>query len=198
MPITKEALIAGLTAGVKSYNTDTLEFTNFGSNLAKTHDLLLVQVFGNAVITAQNLQDVSGVNGSVANASFSTPAEIAGTPPIVKSYLDAPVVAPISTTGNVGKIAFALVSSSYAIAQSVPRNIAAANETEFSLGSGNNATTIPDYTENVADPRGDIFMVITVDPAIAVTAGGYLTVKGYASGVVGSDSFTYVTLQSGS
>ena len=196
MPITIAALTEALTNGIRSYNTNDLEFSNAPVNqlYAPIHDRLLVQIFGTAVTDAQNLH----YGSSYTTAQFTLPTDAGTAAPNykVKSYLNAPVVCPVGGSGTsvVTKIAFALVHNS-----GEWNDIAgAANELMFNGGTGNNAIALtePWTTEN--HWHGDIFMVITVSPGISVTAGGYLTVKGWASGVSGSDSYTYVTLQSGS
>lgn len=187
MPITVTALQAALNNGIKSYDLYPLGW----KASTDVYNKLLIQIFGSSVLSTQNLH---GGTSSVAATGFTSAANTGDAAPNfkVKSYLGAPAVCPVGTSGTVAKIAFALVDpdSSFLV------NIT--SETAYSTVSHvwpNGSTTIPEFDA----PRyeGDIFMVITVSPGISVTSGGYLTVKGY-TGVGGSDSFTYVTLQSGS
>lgn len=199
MPITVDALVVGLTAGVKTYSSFALQFTGDDATYGTTFSRHFVQIYGSAVTNAQNLHDGSSMTTSVMTAPATTGAAAPNFQ--VKSYLNAPVVCPVATTGTVTKIAFALAHES----RSGSGQISTTSETTtFTTTSGNTAggfcngnPTIP-YVGSSDTNFGDIYMVITLSPGIAVTAGGYLTVKGWASGVSGSDSFTYVTLQSGS
>lgn len=189
MPITVDALVLGLTAGCKSFNSNDLQFTGFSSPLVTNQ--LAIQVYSSAVTTGLNLQ-----SGCETNATFTTPADITSGNFKVKSYLSAPVVCPIATSGTATKIAFALRAP---VAGTASLGVGATEADKFTHGFGN-TSVIPTYSslDTSNDEYGDIFMVITMSPGIAVTAGGYLTVKGYDAGVVGSDSFTYITLESGS
>lgn len=194
MPITVDALVLGLTAGAKSYNTGALGFAG-GNGASFNHDKLIVQIFGSSVTAAQNLH--AGSESRTA-AVFTTPATTGDAGPTfkVKSYLNAPVICPVggSGTGTVGKIAFSLQQSSGSY------KITNTSETVWKDNHFPNLyNDIPSYSEDAESgtAMGDIFMVITVSPGINVTEGGYLTVKGYASGVTGSESYTYITLQSG-
>lgn len=211
MPITEAALILGLTAGVKSYDTQVLGWSNWTLNNTvsrKLHNVLLMQAFqGTQVIDANNLTNIAGTNGAKAGTTFSTPVStgVAGPHFRAKSHLQAPVVMPIATSGTVTKIAFALVSANtwisvapHSIHFSLVETTPGVNaERKYTLAEGNEAIAIPSSTGDNNAFRGDVFMVITVHPAIAVTAGGYLTIKGFKTGQTGSDSFTFVTLQSG-
>lgn len=199
MPITIDGLIKGLTAGARDFQPSSIGWGTVNT----FYDKLMVGIFGSAVTTAQSLNDTN----IMTTARFTAPATTGATAPNfqVKSYLDSPVVCDVATSGTVQKIAFVLTQD-----DGDPSTGPGASPTTFSatdgliikagstnMGYGNDATTIP--PEALGDySAADVFMVITVDPGIAVTAGGYLTVKGYASGVAGSDSFTYITLQSGS
>lgn len=196
MPITIDALRNALTAGIIEYDTNSLELTTTpDGDFDPRYNKLLVQIFSSAVITNQNLQ-----SGSAATtAKFTTPTVDptgTGTNYKVKSYLNAPVVCSVGGSGGsiVSRIAFALVHHSGVHTTITPT----INETTFSAGTGNMATTLTPATTGEETTNGDVFMVITVSPGITVTGGGYLTVKGWANGVTGSDSHTYITLQSGS
>jgi len=199
MPITLFALKLALNAGVREYNLHTLGY-NLNESGIHVHDRRLVQIFGSAVTRAQNLHDVS--SDSATTATFTAAADLNST--TVKSYLNAAAVCPVGTSGTCARIAFALLNSEYStreysciVAPAPATEIV--SETVISGGRGNNATTLPSQinASGAIPDFGDCFMVITLDPTIAVTAGGYLTVKGY-TGAGGSDSFTYITLQSGS
>lgn len=201
MPITIDALIVGLTAGAREFTPSSL----WGS-VSVPYNKLMVGIFGSAVTTAQSLND----SNIMTAASFTVPTTTGAAAPNfqVKSYLDSPVVCNVVTaagTGTVQKIAFVLTQDA-----GDPGTGPGSGPTTFSatdgltiesganiMGYGNDATTIPDSL-NEPYSCADVFMVITVSPGIAVTSGGYLTVKGYVSGVSGSNSFTYITLQSGS
>lgn len=199
MPITVDALVLGLTAGVKSYDTAQLSFCPTDGNYGNTFSRHYVQIYGTSVINAQKLHTGPGKTDSV----MTTPVTTGDAAPNfkVKSYLNAPVVCGVGTSGTVTKIAFALAH----VSRSSDNQFLTTSETGqfttdgngFAAGGYCNAyASVP--SAGLPDPSlGDVYMVITLSPGIAVTAGGYLTVKGY-TGVGGSDSFTYVTLQSGS
>ena len=193
MPITVDALVLGLTAGAKSYNTGELGFAG-GQGSTYDQNRLLVQIFGSSVTAAQ---DLHAGESSYTTATFTTPATTGDAAPNfkVKSYLNAPVICPVGASGTVGKIAFSLQQQAGADKITNASESVHANYTFPNLYNG-----IPPYATEIGTgtAMGDIFMVITVSPGIAVTEGGYLTVKGWATGVTGSDSFTYITLQSGS
>lgn len=190
MPITVDALVLGLTAGAISFKPNELQFSNFTTN--PTYNNLKVQVFGTGVVSGQALQTAAQ------NGSFSTATNTGDAAPNfkVKTYLSAPVVCPIATTGNAGKIAFAITHPNGGANSIAP----GATETAATADGFGNQAPIPAVASGdlFTEAYGDVFMVITVSPAIAVTAGGYLTVKGWQSGVSGSENYTYVTLQSGS
>jgi hypothetical protein len=193
MPITVDALILGLTAGCKNYDPELLGYANWtGSGFV--YDQLAVQVFKTGITTGNKLQTYSRKE-----ADFTTPVGLVTTHPnfSVKSYLSAPVVCPISVTdAGANKIAFALL---HGAASNPDLGTQATESTPTEYASGNTQTlpTTVDTNDLNMTKRGDIFMVITMSPGIAVTAGGYLTVKGY-TGAGGSDSHTYITLASGS
>lgn len=193
MPITVDALILGLTAGAKSYDPEALEFATAAAN-SEVHDYLSVQVFASSLLAGQKLQNTPV---SSAGTSFTTPVTTGAAGPgfKVKSYLNAPVVCPIHTSGTATKIAFAINHASAASGDLTEDGVG-----NYANGTGNTKVVsgAPVTESAKATKQGDIFMVITMSPGIAVTEGGYLTVKGYAAGVSGSDSFTYITLESGS
>lgn len=200
MPITVDALILALNAGVREYNTDAMGLTNtpgsiLGTPTPPNYNKLGVQIYGTSVTAAQNLHSTNAIT----NARFTAAANTGDAAPNfkVKSYLDNPVVCSVGTSGSVGKIAF------YLLHQNASGNFLwdhTSETTAYTHGFPNGYASIIPYATAEGDilKQADVFMVITVSPAIAVTAGGYLTVKGWASGVSGSESFTYVTLQSGS
>jgi hypothetical protein len=195
MPITLFALQAALNNGIKSYDVSDSTGLDWSDALGSStiFDTLIVQIFGTSCIASQNLH--SGSDATVATG-FTSAADTGDAAPNfkVKSYLGAPAVCPVGTSGTVGKIAFALNQAG---------RDAFLTHTSTTVFAGttfpNDYASVPVHTTGASGGElfGDVFMVITVSPGIAVTAGGYLTVKGY-TGVGGSDSFTYVTLQSGS
>lgn len=187
MPITVDALILGLTAGAISYDPKALEMADWPGN--SVYGSLSVQVYGTGVISGQKLQDAP-----TTNAVFTAPADATSGNFKVKSYLNAPVVCPISTSGTASKIAFALNYSDHAAKDLAP---GATETVGYAYGAGNQQAIRASGSTVDIMRFGDIFMVITMSPGIVVTAGGYLTVKGYSAGVSGSDSFTYITLESG-
>lgn len=198
MPITIDALIEGLTAGAREFRPVSMGW----GTVEVLYDKLMVGIFGSDVTTAQSLND----SNIMTSASFTVPATTGAAAPNfqVKSYLDSPVVCDVAKSGTVQKIAFVLTQNDgnpgTGPGQS-PNTFSATDGLVITsggsnMGYGNDATTIPKSLSDYS--AADVFMVITVSPGIAVTAGGYLTVKGYASGAAGSDSFTYITLQSGS
>ena len=204
MPITVDALKLALMAGVRDYDTNQLGLTSLtpGQNdEGPLYNVLAVQIFGTAVTNAQNLQSPDSRTDARFTAADATPDSVAPNFK-VKSYLDKPVVCSVSKNGAVGKIAFILIHNRYQLPMinsftwthtsesTVWTNEGFPNEHPYMVSDQSN--------ENGLYGQADVFMVITISPAISVTAGGYLTVKGFASGVTGSDSYTYVTLQSGS
>jgi hypothetical protein len=198
MPITVDALTIALTAGIQKYRLVDLGWWNnqVAGNFPE-HNQHIVMIYGETVTNTHRLHSTS--TSAITSSKFTNPANTGDAAPNfkVKSYLDAPIVCPVGTSGTVQKIAFALVLEDQADQYEL---ISSTNETSFTGGVGNNATTIPASTISAddKDKYGDIYMVITVSSGIVVTQGGFLTVKGFSAGVAGSDSFTYVTLQSGS
>lgn len=191
MPITVIALQAALDSGIKSYNPTNLGWADPYDQYA-VYNQLIIQIFGASVLAANNLH--GGAN-AIVDTGFSSAADNGDAAPNfkVKSHLGAPAVCSVGTSGTVEKIAFCL--------QLIDARdfLEPTSETAYNAAFGgypNGATAIPEHKE-VSNTFTDIFMVITVSPGISVTAGGYLTVKGY-TGVTGSENFTYVTLQSGS
>jgi len=195
MPITVAALVLGLTAGCKEYDPELLGYANWtGSGFP--YNQLAVQVFKTGITTGNKLQNLSRKE---TDGYFTTPVGLVTAHPnfSVKSYLSKPFVCPISVTDvGANKIAFALLHGSASnpdlgtqATESVPSEYASGNQQAL-------PTTVDNVDANITK-RGDVFMVITMSPGIAVTAGGYLTVKGY-TGAGGSDSYTYITLASGS
>ena len=204
MPITVDALKLALNAGVRQYDTNELGLTDLtpGQNdEGPMYNVLAVQIFGTAVTNAQNLQSPDSRTDARFTVANATPDSV--DPNFkVKSYLDRPVVCPVSKNGAVGKIAFILIhynkygssgnesfTWTHTSESTVWADTGFPNEYPYMMSGQDN--------ENGLYGQADVFMVITISPAISVTAGGYLTVKGFASGVTGSDSYTYVTLQSG-
>lgn len=180
MPITIDGLKDGLLAGAKSYNLKTLGW-NPASETNSVRSSLKIQVFTAADVKLQTY--------AASATGFIEPVESpTGT---AKTYLGGSEVCNITTSGVAGKIYFALMLNDVNV------DLSTTTSNKFS-GGFNHVSPIPavDPATTPEGNYGDIFMVVTLDPTINVTLGGYLTVKGY-SGTTESENYTYITLTSG-
>lgn len=223
MPITNEGLQVGLTAGVRVYDLKELGWITSAEPGSRYKDTLFIVCSSETDMMKGNPDEPrfasdngilsEGTHGedayfgtlglseegtqSIYGKIFTEPEIVVGTPNKVKSYLSGSCVLPIGKTGTVQTILFAL-GCSVDVAPDM------AGDSIFSFvangwGEGNrvlNEDTIPTVITGSASALGDMFMGIQVSPGIPVTAGGFLTIKGYDGTNENSKSFTYVTLES--
>lgn len=216
MAVSLQALKDAITAGIVQYNTHEMGFQTGGSGawggeqVGPVYSKLIVQVFGSDITVAQNLHEGPALASTVFSAAYNDSQPL-GVENAVKSYLSAPVVCPIKTTGTVTKIAFALVheytGNDDPVGAVLPKTLTETYHNgviESGLNSfvhANNISDVPASTPIVVDGQssvnyGDVFMVITLDSGVSVTAGGYLTVKGYDGSTEPSKNHTYVRIES--